>query len=168
METSIHVLDEQVDLVLDKIARSPTLTLNVHELYDVPFMNENAYQLDHVLLEKGLIKVIKDGRAITGKGLEIANFGGWISYQKQLRREIPRNVFPANIQQRELEKENKVLREEIAKQKNEIRELIEKEVVSMLINNNLIQQNNSSKIVLVLIGIVSGLILSSLLWYVIF
>lgn len=67
----VHVdnLDDQVDIALHKIALSQNLTLSIEKLYGVKIMDENAYLLDHFMIEKGLIKVVKEGRAMTGKGL---------------------------------------------------------------------------------------------------
>ena len=100
MGTSAYTMDDQVDIVLHKIALSPNLTMDLNELYDVAVMNEETYNLDHFMLEKGLLKLAKEGRTITGKGLEISNFGGWIAYQRQLKGERSRNIYGIEILQR--------------------------------------------------------------------
>jgi hypothetical protein len=168
MEASTYTLDDQVDIVLHKIALAPHLTLGVNELYDVIVMNENAYLLDHFMLEKGLLKLTKEGRTITGKGLEISNFGGWVAYQRQLKKENPRNVFVADALQRRHEKDVQRLRSELAQCKLELESKAEKEVASSGIIKSLIEQNRSNRLMMFMGGIVTGLVLSSILWYFIF
>jgi hypothetical protein len=167
METYAATLDDYVDIVLHKIALSPTLTLSLPELYDVNVMNESAYRLDHFMIEKGLIKIVKEGRAITGKGLEIANFGGWIAYQLQLKKDKSRNVYPSD-ETRKFQKELAHLRLEIEQHKAELTLLQKKEADSAAVIRNLIEQNRNSKVLFFIGGIVLGVLCSSLLWYFVF
>jgi hypothetical protein len=167
MDTSTDTMDDQVDTVLHKIALSANLTLNLNELYNVSVMNENSYLLDHFMLEKGLLKIAKEGRTITGKGLEIANFGGWIAYQRQLKKES-RNVYGLETLQRKYESEIASLRNEIKMQKNELEARAEKEEALSQTIRNLIEQNKSNKLMMLMGGIVTGIVLSSVLWYFLF
>jgi hypothetical protein len=168
MDTSTYTLDDQVDTVLHKIAMSPTMTLSLHELYNVTVMNENAYHLDHYMIEKGLLKIAADGRSITGKGLEISNFGGWTAYQKQFKKDRGLNLHGPSTLQRKYETEISSLRKEIARHKAELEERSEKELVSAALIRNLINQNSNNKLMMLMAGIVVGLVLSSVLWHLIF
>ena len=168
MDTSTYTLDDQVDIVLHKIALSPNLTMDVHDLYDVNVMNEHTYNLDHFMLEKGLLKIAKDGRTITGKGLEISNFGGWIAYQRILRKEKTRGVHGFETIQQKYEAEIISLKNQIEEQKNELLKNADKETRTVQIINNFIEQNKSAKIIALMAGIVIGLAISSVLWYALF
>jgi hypothetical protein len=161
-------MDDQVDLVLHKLALSPNLTLSLHDLYDVPVMDESTYQLDHFMLEKGLFKAVKEGRSLTGRGLEIANFGGWASYQRQLKKERPINLYGTETLHRKYEGELSSLRKELDRNRKELQAKAEKEIESSHIIRNLIEQNKSNHVMVYMGGIVSGMLLSSLLWYFLF
>ena len=93
MEHTVYTLDDKLDYFLHKIANSPTLTLNACDLYEVEYLDEDTYLIDQVMIEKGLIKAEHQKRIITGKGLEVSNFGGWTMYQKLLRRERPDSLI---------------------------------------------------------------------------
>ena len=168
MDTSIYTLDDQVDTVLHKIAMSPTLTLSLNELYNVPVMDENAYHLDHYMIEKGLLKISADGRSITGKGLEISNFGGWAPYQKQFRKERGLNLHGPSTLQRKYENDISELRKDIAKYKAELEARSEKELASAALITNLINQKSSTRLMMLIAGIVVGLVISNILWHFIF
>jgi hypothetical protein len=168
METSAITIDDQVDIVLHKIAMSPNLTLNVNELYEVSVMNESTYLIDHFMLEKGLLKMAGENRTMTGKGLEIANFGGWLSYQKQFKRERPRFVQGIDTRQFRQESEMASLRGEIERYKLELLERAEKELASAQVIKSLIEQNKSSKLMFFIGGIAIGLLAASVLSYVFF
>lgn len=168
MDATTLTIDEQVDVVLHKIALSANLTLSLHELYNVPVMNETTYRLDHFMLEKGLIKISGENRTITGKGLEIENFGGWASYQNQLRRTKPRNVYGIETLQIKYESEIASLRREIERYKNDLQSRSEKEVETSRIVKSLIEQNKSSKLMFFIGGIALGLVVASLLSYLLF
>jgi hypothetical protein len=168
MDLSIYTLDDQVDAVLHKIAMSPTMTLSLVELYNVTVMDENAYHLDHYMIEKGLLKISADGRGITGKGLEISNFGGWTAYQKQFKKERSLNLHGPSTLQRKYEADILELRKEIAKYKVELEARSEKELASAALVKNLIDQNSNTRLMMLIAGIVVGLVISSILWHFIF
>ena len=168
MNTTTLSINDQVDQVLHKIALSKNLTLSLHELYDVPMMNETAYKLDHLMLEKGLLKISGEERTLTGKGLEIVNFGGWSSYQKQLRREKPRNIYGIETLQFKYETEIATLRRELQRHRNESQLHSEKEVEASRIISSLIEQNRSSKLMFFIGGIAVGLFVASILSYLLF
>ena len=168
INTLTYTLDDQVDKVLHKIAMSPTLTLDPHELYGVSVMNENVYHLDHYMIEKGLVKITADGRSITGKGLEISNFGGWVAYQKQFTKERGLNLHGPATLQRKYEAEISSLKKEISRHKAELEARSEKEVASNEIIKGLISQNSSTRLMMLLGGVVLGLVISSALWHFIF
>jgi hypothetical protein len=168
MDTSTYLLDDQVDTVLHKISMSPTMTLGLNELYNVTVMDENAYRLDHYMIEKGLLKISADGRRITGKGLEISNFGGWVAYQKQFKKERSLNLHGPSTLQRKYETDISVLKKEIAKYKAELESKGEKEFASAALIKNLMDQNSNTRLMMLIAGIVIGLVLSSILWHFIF
>jgi hypothetical protein len=168
MDTSTLTIDDQVDLVLHKIALSPHLTLNLNQLYAVAVMNENTYHLDHFMLEKGLLKISGENRTITAKGLEIANFGGWVSYQKQFKKERPRNLFGLETQQLKYDNEFAAMRREIQKYKSELQAKNEKEIAASNIIISLIEQNKNSKLMFFIGGIAVGILIAGVLSYVLF
>lgn len=168
MNAATLTIDDQVDAVLHKIALSASLTLSPQELYDVPVMNERTYRLDHFMLEKGLLKIAGENRVITSKGLEIANFGGWVSYQKQLRREKPRNIYAVETLQIKYESEIGSLRNQIERYKQELRSKSIKDGETSRIIKNLIEQNKSSKLMYFISGIGIGIVLASILSYLLF
>jgi hypothetical protein len=168
METTARTRDDQVDFVLHKLAVSPNLTLSLHDLYEVPVMDESMYQLDHFMLEKGLMKAVKEGRSMTARGLEIANFGGWVSYKRQLKKDRPINLYSTETLHRKYEVELASLRKELDRQRKELHARTEKEIESSSIIRNLIEQNKSSHLMVFVGGIVTGMVFSSLLWYFLF
>ena len=84
LERTIYSVDDKVDYYLHKIAMAPALRLDPRELYEVQVLDEEAYLIDQVMLESGLIKIERESRVITSKGLEISNFGGWTLHQRLL------------------------------------------------------------------------------------
>lgn len=87
MEYIISSLDEKVDYYLHKISLAPNLTLKLQDLYEVPVLDKDTYLMDQIMLERGLLRIDKDARVISGKGLEIVNFGGWLIYKAQLAKQ---------------------------------------------------------------------------------
>jgi hypothetical protein len=164
--TFSNSLDYQVDVALHRLALAPKLMLPVSILYDVAVMNESTYNVDHFMLERGLIKVVAEGRALTGKGLEISNFGGWVSYQQHLKRERPlvNDLRPSFKNQLEIQS----LKREIERYKDELRLKSEKEQSSAALVKSLIDQKRSGRTMLLITGAVVGFVVSSLIWLLIF
>src|SRR5688500_2911486 len=90
MERVITSQDDKIDYYLHKISVTSNLTMHPRDLYEVPVLDAETYLLDQVMLEKGLLKIDKESRVISAKGLEIAEFGGWLSYKTQLQKEALR------------------------------------------------------------------------------
>lgn len=168
MDISTFTLDDQVDITLHKIALSPNLTLGIHDLYDVPVMDEMTYRLDHFMLERGLLKIVGESRSITGKGLEIANFGGWVAYQRLLRKDNPRHLHTIESVHRKHNQEIYSLKKELESLRQEVKSRDEKELANSKIIHNLIEQRRITRVMIFVGGIVSGLLLSSLLWFMLF
>lgn len=165
MERVIISLDEKIDYYLHKICNSPSLTLHPRELYEVPVIDAETYLLDQVMLEKGLLKIDKESRVLSSKGLEISNFGGWLSYKKQLQRENLRKEPKT-----ENEKKLSAVVEQLTKENDQLKIAVEqsreKETTTMLIIKNLLQQNRNNAVLLVLAGVSIGFILANAKWIV--
>ena len=161
MDLVLTSVDEKVDYYLHKISVSANLTLHPCDLYEVPVLDTETYLIDQIMLEKGLLKIFKEERVISGKGLEIANFGGWLAYQKQLKKEpIPKVSRPEGDRRiihemEKLQKENAILRDEILAGKV-------KEATTVLVIKNLLSQNRNNTILLLLAGVAFGFILANL------
>ena len=107
MDYMISTFDDKVDYYLHKISMAPNLTMKLADLYEVSVLDEETYLLDQIMLEKGLLKISKDARVISSKGLEISNFGGWLIYKKQWKKENPaREVNSPAIRRHTLEIED--------------------------------------------------------------
>lgn len=161
----IHPSDEEVDLVLYRVAQSPTLTMELEELYDSPVLDEKVYLLDHYMIEKGLIKIDRSRRTITSKGLEISNFGGWLAYQRQLRTRQSPGISKSVLQ---YQLEIKSLKADLERCEAELASKNEKERRSAKLVKDLIEQNRNSRLATLLSGIVLGLVLSTILSFIIF
>jgi hypothetical protein len=168
MDTSTLTLDDLVDILLHKMALAPNLSMQPNELYEVTVMNENTYHVDHFMIEKGLIKITRDGRTLTGKGLEISNFGGWIAYKRQLKKEKVHAMDGINILHRRLEKDIVFLKSEIERQKDTINKYAIKESATGNTIRHLIEQSRTNKLFYFLGGMLAGMVLSGILWYLIF
>jgi hypothetical protein len=165
--TLAHTIDPQVDVALHRIAMAPTLMLPVSVLYDVEVMSEVAYNVDHFMLEKGLIRIVEGGRVLTGKGLEISNFGGWVSYQQHLKRERPvrtEDSRPSFQNQIEVH----ALKREIERYKAELKFKSEKEQSTSTLLKNVIDEKKNGRTMLLLTGAVVGFVTASLMWLLIF
>jgi hypothetical protein len=162
MERVITSLDDKIDYYLHKISVAPGLTLHPRDLYEVPVLDAETYLLDQVMLEKGLLKINKESRVISAKGLEIANFGGWLSYRKQLHREGLRKETPRPEAERKLALENEMLIKENESLRDELRRRNEKEATTMQIIQNLVLQNRNNTILLLLAGAAIGFLLANL------
>lgn len=161
MERVITSLDDKVDYYLHKISVTSNLTMHPRDLYEVPVLDAETYLLDQVMLEKGLLKIDKDSRVISAKGLEIANFGGWLSYKKQLQKEGLRKE-PKSESERKLALEILQLQKANLSLKAELKQLNEKETTTIQIINSLVQQNRTNTILLLLAGSALGFILANL------
>lgn len=168
MNATTLLINDQVDQVLHKIVLAKNLTLNLRDLYGVTIMDQATYRLDHLMLEKGLLKISGEERTITAKGLEIVNFGGWASYQNQLRKEKPRNIYGVETLQFKYESEIATLRREIQRYKNDGQSRAEKEVEASRVISSLIEQNRSSKLMFFVAGIAVGVFVASVLSYLLF
>lgn len=166
MEKTVHSIDDKIDYYLHKIAISPNLTLHPLNLYEVEVLDEETCFIDQVMVEKGLIKVEKGVRVITGKGLEISNFGGWYMYQKLLRKENQRQFLESDNNLRKSQRENLSLKQRLSKAEAELQDRIEKDNATQLIIKNLIKQNRASRISLFLAGTVLGVVLVLLAWFI--
>lgn len=162
MEHTVYTIDDKVDYFLNKIANSPTLTLHACALYEVEYLDEDTYLIDQVMIEKGLIKAEHQKRIITGKGLEVSNFGGWTMYQKLMKRERPDSL----VEQTRLKYQREIaeLRKKLGEVENELENKKEREITAYLIIRNLIRQNKHSKLLYLLSGAVSGAIITGLIW----
>lgn len=166
MEKTTYKLDEKVDYFLHKIALAPNLTLNARTLYEVEVLDEESYLVDQVMLEKGLIKIVGDTRVITGKGLEISNFGGWSLYQKLLRKESQREFLESDKNLRRFEWENARLKKRVLEIEQQLKLSFEKEQATQALVVTLLKRNKTAKIIHVISGIVAGVALASLIWMV--
>jgi hypothetical protein len=161
MERVITSLDDKVDYYLHKISVAPNLTLHPRELYEVPVLDAETYLLDQVMLEKGLLKISNENRVISAKGLEIANFGGWLSYKKQLHKEgLKRD--PKTESEKKLAMEVHQLQKENVSLKAELKQLNEKETATIKIIQSLVLQNRTNTVLLLLAGAAMGFILANL------
>ncbi len=170
MEPSTLIIDNQVDALLHKVAVAPRLTLTVHELFGVPVMDENMYRLDHFMLEKGLLKITGDRRTITGKGLEIVNFGGWSAYKTRFNKQKPRSLYAIdnNQHQKKHELEIAALKQEIQEYKLQLEQQQEREAQSINVVGNLIRQNRQSKLMFFIAGATVGLLVAGTLSFLLF
>lgn len=159
MEKNVSTLDDKVDYYLHKISIAPTLTLDAHDLYEVSVLDEESYLVDQVMLEKGLVKMERGARVITGKGLEISNFGGWSLYQKLLRKEKQKQFFETDETYRKYEQEVLKLKLRINEMEDSIQGLKHKERSAQLIIRNLIKQNKNGKTIFLIGGIVVGILI---------
>jgi hypothetical protein len=164
MERTISGLDEKLDYFLHKISTAPSLTLNLNDLYEADVLEEDIYLLDQVMLEKGLIKIEGGERVITGKGLEIANFGGWIAYQKQFGKELRKKLVSTTTDSSKYEKLVGELRIEIDLLKNELQDKTDKENSSAELIKSLMEQKKNLKTTMILTGAVIGFSFATLLW----
>jgi Mg2+ and Co2+ transporter CorA len=113
------------------------------------------------MLEKGLLKISNENRVISAKGLEIANFGGWLSYKKQLHKEgLKRD--PKTESEKRLAMEVHQLQKENVSLKAELKQLNEKETATFKIIQSLVLQNRTNTILLLLAGAAMGFILANL------
>ncbi|HYF69591.1 MAG TPA: hypothetical protein VD884_15705 [Ohtaekwangia sp.] len=164
MDYMISTFDNKVDYYLHKISMAPNLTMKLAELYEVPVLDEETYLLDQIMLEKGLLKISKDARVISSKGLEISNFGGWLIYKKQWKKEhLAREVNSPALKRHTLEIEN--LQKEIATLKQELTDRKDQEATSLLIKN-LLKQNRNNTLLFLLSGFLAGYIIANLKWIV--
>ncbi len=164
MEKTAYKLNEKVDYFLHKIAMAPNLTLDARALYEVEVLDEESYLVDQVMLEKGLVKVVRDARVITGKGLEISNFGGWSLYQKLLRKESQREFLESDKNLRRFEWENARLKKRVLEIEQQLKLSLEKEQATQALVVTLLKRNKTSKIIHVISGIVAGVALASVIW----
>jgi hypothetical protein len=164
MEKTVYSLDDKMDYFLHKISVAPTLTLDARDLYEVDVLNEETYLIDQVMLEKGLIKIEKETRVITGKGLEISNFGGWSLYQKLLRKEKQKKFFETDSVYKKYEQDTARLKKEILGLQQQLQASVEKEQAAQGLIANLIRQNEQSKITTLIIGVALGFALSIGIW----
>lgn len=164
MEKMVYSLDDKVDYYLHKIAVAPTLKLDARTLYEVSVLNEDSYLIDQVMLEKGLIKIEREARVITGKGLEISNFGGWSYYQKRLRKEDEREIFESDKSAKRFEWENSRLKKRVLSLEHELNESKQKENAAQSTIHNLIRQNRNSKVTWIIAGVVIGVLMSVSVW----
>jgi hypothetical protein len=161
MERVITSLDDKIDYYLHKISVTHNLTMHPRDLYEVPVLDAETYLLDQVMLEKGLLKIDKESRVISTKGLEIANFGGWLSYKKQLHKDRLRKE-PKSENEKKLALEILQLQKENLSLKGELKQLNEKETTAIQIIQNLVQQSRTNTILLLLAGSALGFILANL------
>jgi hypothetical protein len=164
MEKTVYSLDDKVDYYLHKISIAPTLTLDAKVLYETDVLNEESYLIDQVMLEKGLIKLEKGSRVITGKGLEISNFGGWSLYQKLLRKENQQNFLTTDPTYKRISKEVDNLQKRVKELEEQLNEKNQKETFSNRLVSNLIQQNKINKIACFVIGAITGAVVTYLGW----
>jgi len=163
MEKILYSLDEKVDYYLHKIAMESTLRLDPRDLYEVEVLDEETYLIDQVMIEKGLIKIEKENRVITSKGLEISNFGGWVIHQKLLNREKPHLNKEVNRIEKK-EEEIQLLKAKIDQLKQELQMKSDKESKSYQIMENLMKQVKSDKLSYLIGGIAIGFVLSTIVW----
>jgi hypothetical protein len=161
MDRVITSQDDKIDYYLHKISVTSNLTMHPRDLYEVPVLDTETYLLDQVMLEKGLLKIDKESRVISTKGLEIANFGGWLSYKKQLQKEAFKKD-PKTENEKRLASEILRLQKENLSLKAELKQLNEKETTAIQIIQSLVQQNRTNTILLLLAGSAMGLILANL------
>ncbi len=166
MEKTAHKLDDKVDYFLHKIAMAPILTLDARALYEVEVLDEDSYLVDQVMLEKGLIKIVREARVITGKGLEISNFGGWSLYQKLLRKESQREYIESDKNLRRFEWENARLKNRVLEMEQQLKLSAQKERAAQELVSTLLKRNKTSKIIYVISGIAGGVALASIVWTV--
>lgn len=164
MEKEIYSIDDKVDYYLHKIAMAPTLRLDPHDLYEVSVLDEESYLIDQVMLEKGLIKIEREARVITSKGLEISNFGGWTLHQKLLNRDRVLRGPKEEILINKYEEEIRTLKTRIIELENESEFRKGKEIAAYRIINALTKQVKNDKHIYLLSGIVIGCVFGLLLW----
>lgn len=157
-------MDDKVDYYLQKITAAPALRMHPLNLYEAEVMDEDVYRLDQVMLEKGLIKIEKEWRVVTGKGLEIANFGGWAAYQRQRSSEYTKRIEILDPVNKKLQKEIGVLKLEIETLNRELELRNDRDRNSSMIIQNLIRQNKNVKIMLLVGGFITGFSIAILLW----
>lgn len=165
MERVISSVDDKIDYYLHKISSESTLTMLPRDLYEVPVMDEETYLLDQVMLEKGLIKINKDFRVISTKGLEISNFGGWHVYQKQLRRDRYKNQ-PQSQADKKQQLEIAQLKFQLEALTQELYQKTKKEETTLLIIKNLLHQKRANTIILLIVGCTIGFILANMKWFI--
>jgi hypothetical protein len=115
------------------------------------------------MIEKGLLNIAGNNRTITGKGLEIVNFGGWVAYRRQLQKEKPRTLYAFETSFRKHEAEITSLKKEIQEYKAQLQKQSEKDSESTMMIANLIEQNKQSKIMTFVSGVAVGLLVASAL-----
>ncbi len=164
MQNAVYSLDDKIDYYLHKIAMAPNLTLDPRVLYEVEVLDEDTCFIDQIMVEKGLIKIDRVSRAITSKGLEISNFGGWYMHQKLLRKESQRRFLESDDNLRKFQRENFLLKTRLQDTDAALQAHIEKDRAAQLIIGNLIRQNRSSRVSLFLSGAVFGVIMVVLIW----
>lgn len=164
MERVIASLDDKVDYYLHKISVTPGLTMHPRDLYEVPVLDAETYLLDQVMLEKGLLKIDRDSRVISTKGLEIANFGGWNAYKRQLHKDRFKTSSRSDLE-KQLGRDIQLLQQENEELKKELQRRDEKEAATILIIKSLVQQNRTHILLQLLAGVAVGFILGYIIGY---
>jgi hypothetical protein len=163
MEKTIYSVDDKVDYYLHKIAMAPALRLDPRELYEVQVLDEEAYLIDQVMLERGLIKIERDSRVITSTGLEISNFGGWALHQKLLIRDRGSRMPKEEIVIDKYEAEIRQLKARVIELENETQLRKDKELTAFRILDSITKQAKADRLYYLLGGIITGFIAALLL-----
>jgi hypothetical protein len=161
MERVITSLDDKIDYYLHKMSVASNLTLHPRDLYEVPVLDAETYLLDQVMLEKGLLRINKEMRVLSTKGLEISNFGGWVAYKKQLTKERFLKE-PKSESEKKLTLEIHQLKKETQDLRLELKRRNEKDVATTMIIKNLVRQRRANTILLLLAGMSIGFIIANL------
>lgn len=163
MEKTVYSVDDKVDYYLHKIAMAPALRLDPRNLYEVQVLDEEAYLIDQVMLEKGLIKIEGESRVITSKGLEISNFGGWTLHQKLLIRNRGSRVPKEDVVIDKYEAEIRQLKARVVELEDEAQLRKDKESAAFRILQTMVKQAKTDKLYYLLGGIITGFITAVLL-----